>query len=159
MACYSCGRLFSSTCNGFLSGQKVLFSTSPRPSSCAWWIMLWSSREGWISACVTDRDRKRSGKGAFVCKLSRCVCVRVECSRRINHIHCPFLSGMRAHPRDSYSGPFCCWQKGLMGSSDHPICRDKNVTTWLHFSAPFSITSFWWVFPSHNKALTLTLTI
>lgn len=46
----------------------------PQPSSCAGWIMLWSAREGWIRACVSDRERKIAGKGVFVFKVCRCVC-------------------------------------------------------------------------------------
>ncbi len=67
-------RLCSYTCNGFLSGQKFLFSTSPRPSSCAWWIMLWSAREGWISVCVWLIETEREQEKEHLCVNSPDVC-------------------------------------------------------------------------------------
>lgn len=121
----------------------------PQPSSCAGWIMLWSAREGWISACVSDRERKSAGKGVFVFKVCRCVCEGGK-GGSIMFIDSSY-PGWRltqGFPRDSYSGPSRCWQKGLMGCSDRPICRDMNMT---HMAAHLlSISPLSWSLPPWN---------
>jgi len=146
---YSCGRwgcVISSTLMVLQVGRRSSSPPHPQPSSCVGSIMLWSAREGWISACMSDREGKSAGKGLFVFKVCRCVCVCVGWKRGSITLIDSSYPGWRLNqgfPRDSYSGPSCCWQKGLMGYAatvtSHPV-HYCEATLDFHGQALLQIT-------------------